>query len=65
MKISEEVATCRRKLRDQWAHYKLLEYKKDMEILETMQNSQEKALKALRKESEELYQEAIQVIKAK
>ncbi|XP_051166729.1 39S ribosomal protein L40, mitochondrial [Leptopilina boulardi] len=60
-KMSEEVAAERIEIRDKWAHYKLLEYMKDMKTLESIRNSQEKALKALREESEELYQEAIQL----
>ncbi|XP_043462116.1 39S ribosomal protein L40, mitochondrial [Leptopilina heterotoma] len=60
-KIKEEVTAERKEIKDKWAHYKLLEYRKDMDTIQSILYSQEKALNALREESEELYQEAIQL----
>lgn len=44
-----------------WAHYKLKENLADVQMLDRMLYSQQRALDELRQESEELYQEAVQV----
>lgn len=44
-----------------WAFYKLKENLSDIQMVDRMLYSQQRALDELRKESEELYQEAIQV----
>ncbi|XP_033216708.1 39S ribosomal protein L40, mitochondrial [Belonocnema kinseyi] len=58
--VPPEIAEQRILLQKEWSHYKLKQYRQDMLTLESIQNSQEKALKNLREESEELYQAAIQ-----
>ncbi|XP_022913089.1 large ribosomal subunit protein mL40 [Onthophagus taurus] len=47
-------------LEKQWSQFKKQEYVKDLKMLDRIAYSQQKALDELRKESEELYQEAIQ-----
>lgn len=47
-------------LEKKWAHFKLKERVSDFQIIDRVLQSQKKALEELRKESEELYQEAIQ-----
>lgn len=59
-KLSEEVVEQRILLEKKWAHYKLQERVSDFQIIDRLLQSQKKALEELRKESEELYQEAIQ-----
>lgn len=44
-----------------WAHYKLKEHLSDIQMIDGMLYSQQRALDELRNESEELYQQAIQV----
>lgn len=46
----------------EWARYKHQQHLNDMQMLDRIIYSQQHALDELRKESEELYQEAIQVI---
>lgn len=58
---SVEVLEKRVLLEKQWAKYKFDQHLADIRMIERMFNSQQKALDELRKESEELYQEAIQV----
>lgn len=48
-------------LQKQWAKYKLEQNLADLQMLDRIAYSQQHALDELRKESEELYQEAIQV----
>lgn len=48
-------------LQKEWSRYKHLEHLKDVQLLDRMAYSQQKALDELRKESEELYLEAIQI----
>lgn len=48
-------------LRKQWAHYKHDQKCSDFQIIDRLVQSQNKALEELRRESEELYQAAIEV----
>jgi large subunit ribosomal protein L40 len=48
-------------LMKEWARYKHAERLRDLQLVDKVMNSQQKALDELRAESEELYQEAIQV----
>ncbi|XP_076350232.1 mitochondrial ribosomal protein L40 [Tachypleus tridentatus] len=48
-------------LKRQWAHYKFLHHLADVNMIERIVSARDRALAALREESEELYQEAIQV----
>lgn len=48
-------------LRKQWAHYKHDEKCADFQIIDRLVQSQNKALEELRRESEELYQAALEV----
>lgn len=50
----------RSQLKKKWAHYRLDENVSDFRILEKITNAQMKALKELRLESEELYEQAVQ-----
>ncbi|KAF2901764.1 hypothetical protein ILUMI_04422 [Ignelater luminosus] len=59
--LSNEVMQQRITLEKQWAHYKHKEHLADLQMLDRIVYSQQKALDELRKESEELYQEAIQI----
>lgn len=45
----------------EWARYKHKQYLEDTQMMDRIMYSQQHALDELRKESEELYQEAIQV----
>lgn len=45
----------------EWHTFKTKEHKETLMLIKNMINAQEKSLAALRKESEQLYQEAIQV----
>lgn len=49
-------------LEKKWALYKKEQHLKDLKMLDRIAYSQQKALDELRNVSEELYQEAIQVI---
>jgi len=60
--LSEEEIESRALLQKEWARYKRQEYLKDIQIIDSIFYSQQKALDELKAESEELYQEAIQVI---
>lgn len=59
--LSNEVIQQRTTLEKQWSQYKHKEHLADIQMLDRIMYSQQKALDELRKESEELYQEAIQV----
>lgn len=59
--ISPEILEKRSTLEKQWCHYKRELHLADLQILDRLLFAQQKALDELRKESEELYNEAIQV----
>ncbi|XP_014485753.1 PREDICTED: 39S ribosomal protein L40, mitochondrial [Dinoponera quadriceps] len=59
--ISAEEMESRILLQKEWSRYKNSQYLADIQIIDSMLYSQQKALDELRAESEELYQEAIQV----
>ena len=59
--VPPEVAELRILLNKEYCYYKLLQYRQDMLTMDNILYSQQKALEELRKESEELYNEAIQV----
>ncbi|XP_044730029.1 39S ribosomal protein L40, mitochondrial [Chrysoperla carnea] len=59
--LSAEVLEQRVLLEKQWARYKREQHLKDIQMFDRIMQSQQKALDELRKESEELYQEAIQM----
>lgn len=59
--LNEAVLEQRALLEKQWASYKRLHKLSDVKMLDRIQYTQQKALDELRNESEELYQEAIQV----
>lgn len=59
--ISSEKLEERILLLKEWSKYKLQEHLKDIQMLDRIMYSQQHALDELRKESEELYQEAIQI----
>lgn len=56
-----EVLEQRVLLEKKWAKYKYEQHLADMRMIDRIFMSQQKALDELKKESEELYQEAIQV----
>ncbi|CAH1284945.1 unnamed protein product [Diabrotica balteata] len=58
--LSTEILERRALLQKKWCHHKREEHLRDMQMLDRMSYSQQRALDELRKESEELYQEAIQ-----
>ncbi|CAH1108669.1 unnamed protein product [Psylliodes chrysocephalus] len=58
--ISEEILENRALLEKKWCRYKREQHLVDMQMLDRIQFAQQKALDELRKESEQLYQEAIQ-----
>ncbi|XP_015109288.1 39S ribosomal protein L40, mitochondrial [Diachasma alloeum] len=60
-KLSEEVIEERMLLMKEWARYKQREHLSDIQMIDTVVLSQQKALDELRAESEELYQAAIEV----
>lgn len=60
--LSEEEAESRILLQKEWTKYKTQQYLADAQMIDSMLYSQQRALDELRAESEELYQEAIQVI---
>lgn len=59
--LSEEEAESRVLLRKEWTKYKSKQYMADVQTIDSILYSQQKALDELKAESEELYQEAIQV----
>ncbi|XP_032662966.1 39S ribosomal protein L40, mitochondrial [Odontomachus brunneus] len=59
--LSAEEMESRILLQKKWNTYKTRQYLADVQMIDSMICSQQKALDELRKESEELYQEAIQV----
>ena len=61
--ISAEVAEERILLQKDWSRYKIKERRNDLKMLDDICYSQQRALDELKIESEELYREAIQVIK--
>lgn len=60
--LSEEEADARILLQKKWNTYKTQQHLADVQALDSIMYSQQRALDELRAESEELYQEAIQVI---
>ncbi|CAG9857804.1 unnamed protein product [Phyllotreta striolata] len=58
--LSSEILDKRALLEKRWANYKREQRLIDVQMLDRIQYSQQRALDELRKESEELYQEAIQ-----
>lgn len=60
--LSEEEIQSRISLQKEWTRYKTQQHFIDIQIIDSIFYSQQKALDELRAESEELYQEAIQVI---
>jgi len=60
--ISEEEAESRILLQKEWNRYKTQQHLANIQALDSIFYSQQKALDELRAESEDLYQEAIQVI---
>ncbi|XP_004529241.1 39S ribosomal protein L40, mitochondrial [Ceratitis capitata] len=59
--LSEEEIERRARLTKKWATYKHQEKVSDFQAIDRLLQSQNRALNELRKESEELYQEAIQI----
>lgn len=59
--VPEAVAEERILLEKKWSLYKLNQHLADIQMLDKLMFSQQKALDELRNESEELYQAAIQV----
>lgn len=59
--LSSREQDSRALLRKQWAHYKHDEKCSDFQIIDRQVQSQNRALEELRRESEELYQAAIEV----
>lgn len=59
--LSAEEMESKSLLQKEWNIYKTRQYLADAQIIDSMIYSQQKALDELKKESEELYQEAIQV----
>lgn len=59
--LSAEELERRVLLEKAWTKYKHQQHLADMQMIDRITASQQKALDELRKESEELYQEAIQV----
>lgn len=62
LQLSEEEIQSRISLQKEWTRYKTQQHFIDIQIIDSIFYSQQKALDELRAESEELYQEAIQVI---
>lgn len=60
--LSKEEAGSRILLQKEWTKYKTQQHLADVQIIDSILYSQQRALDELRTESEELYQEAIQVI---
>jgi len=60
--LSDEEIESRALLNKEWSRYKHQEYVKDIQAIDSIFYSQQKALDELKAESKELYQEAIQVI---
>lgn len=61
LNLSEEVLEKRKNLIDEWTAYRSKETQKDYKMIDRLMFAQQKALDELRLESEELYQEAIQI----
>lgn len=61
-KLSEEEVESRILLQKEWTRYKTQQYLNNVQIIDSIFYSQQKALDELRAESEQLYQEAIHVI---
>lgn len=59
--LSTEEKESRILLQKKWNRYKSQQYLADVQTIDSIIQSQQKALDELRAESEELYQEAIQV----
>lgn len=59
--ISADVEEQRALLAKDWARYKSKQHLQDLQMIDRLMFAQQKALDELRNESEELYQEAIQV----
>ncbi|XP_035717230.1 39S ribosomal protein L40, mitochondrial-like isoform X2 [Vespa mandarinia] len=60
--LSEEEEDKRVLLQKEWTRYKTKQHKNDIQTIEELMLSQNRALKELKAESEELYNEAIQVL---
>jgi large subunit ribosomal protein L40 len=60
--LSDEEIESRALLNKEWTKYKRQEHLKDIQAIDSIFYSQQKALDELKAESKELYQEAIQVI---
>ena len=59
--LSFEESERRALLHKEWARYKRRQHVSEIQQLTQAMNTQQKALDALREESEELYQQAVQV----
>lgn len=59
--LSADTLEQRALLFKEWSRYKLQKHLNDVRMLDRIEFAQQRALDELRKESEELYQEAIQV----
>lgn len=59
--LSFEETERRATLEKKWANYRRIQHLNDLQLLDRLAFSQQQALDELRNESEELYQEAIQV----
>jgi len=60
--LSEEEVESRILLQKEWTRYKTQQHLNNVQTIDSIFYSQQKALDELRAESEQLYQEAIQVI---
>lgn len=60
--LSNEEAESRILLQKEWTRYKTQQHLADIQTIDSIIYSQQRALDELKAESEELYQEAIQVI---
>lgn len=58
--LSQEEIESRAILQKEWARYKLKQKSQELQVVDRLMQAQQKALEELRKESEELFQEAIQ-----
>lgn len=64
LKVSDEIAEQRILLEKKWSLFKQKQHLEDIQMLDKLMFSQQKALDHLKQESEELYQAAIQVTSA-
>lgn len=61
IKVPDEIAEQRILLEKKWSFYKQQKHLEDIQMLDNLMFAKQKALDELQKESEELYQAAIQV----